>query len=137
MRKANLFIGKHDWLVRVYIGTSREDVPEIISMLQSIGCSRNDVKRAKSNITNGELDCGLTYSNGRMRMSVMVISNTSSAKEFLDSLVHEIMHLSIHIANAEYIELTSEEVCYIGGDVARSLYPICKDLLCCECNHAH
>lgn len=134
MKSINLYIPKYDWVVRVYIGMCPEYAEEVIDLLYSLGCSRKNVRKAKKSLRSRILDTGLTFSDRDNKTSVMVINKTSSAKEFLDSLVHETMHLSVHIAEYFGIDLTSEELCYIGGDVARSLYPYCKEYLCCKCN---
>ena len=133
MTKHNIYIDKYDWLVRVYLNAEKNDSREILECMKDCGCNRAEIMRARRNL-NGSINNGICFSNYKERMSVLVIGKTDSAREFLDSLVHETMHLSIHIASEDDIDLRSEEVCYIGGDIARELYLYCKQYLCCRCH---
>ena len=133
MKTFNLYYAKHDWLVRVYVAVDTYYVEDIVEMLQTIGCSRKDCARAKGNLTSGYLDTGLCYSNYKDRISVLVIGKTSSSGQFLNSLTHEVTHLATHIAGASGIDLLSEDLCYMAGDIAMMMYDRCHDLLCCKC----
>ena len=55
-----------------------------------------------------------------------------NAAQYMNSIVHELMHLAIFISRSEGIPLDSEEVCYIGGEIAEKMYPKSK-LLTSEC----
>lgn len=134
-RTINIYIEKYDWLLRLYIGFDKSQTMEVVDLLRSIGCIRNEVRRAYRTLHSGRLNNGMTFAAFRSRTAVMVIGRTSSPAEFLDSLVHEVMHLAHYISTYEGIQLTSEETCYMGGDIARSIYPYCKELLCCGCTH--
>lgn len=135
MKTFNTYIPKHDWMVRVYIGFEPEQTQEVMELLRDIGCSREKRRRAYRNLHSGQLNNGMTVASYRERTAVVVIGRTSSPAEFLDSLVHEVMHLAMYIAIGDGIDLDSEETCYIGGDVARAMYPYCKPYLCCKCHH--
>lgn len=134
MTRHNLYIPTYDWLVRVYLNACHDDVEEIIDTLERLGATDRELCKARRNMRKDTRNNGICYPNKADRMSVMVIGSTTSAKEFLDSLVHEIMHLAVHIATTDGIDLHSEEVCYIAGDAARSLYDTCKEYLCCKCH---
>lgn len=138
MRVYSVHIKRYDWVVRVYIrdktGVYRHEVEELLDALASFGASEKDLERAEKNLSSMLMDGGLTYSSGMRRMSVMVLGKTSSAKEFLNSLVHEVMHASVHIARAMGLDLEGEEMCYVAGDLARELYDGCREYLCCGCN---
>lgn len=133
MTKHNIYIDKLDWLIRVFIGVNEIDTNEVVDTLYSFGCSDEEASVARINL-RGNKNNGICYNNREERISVLVIGKTNSAREFLDSLVHETMHLAINIATEDGINLRSEDVCYIGGDVARELYPYCKEYLCCHCH---
>ena len=78
----------------------------------------------------GKINTGLTYvKNGK---AVCVIGKASSAAQYADSIQHEIMHLAVFISIAEGIPLESEEVCYVGGEIARKAWSRTK-LLTSEC----
>lgn len=130
----NIYIGKYDWGVRVYLGDPHSYADEALRLMRSIGCRRKDLRGAMDILYNNKCNEGITYSNNDERMSVMVIEATDSPAEFLNSLVHECGHLATHIALSEGIDLRGEEVQYISGEFARSMYPWVRELLCCGCH---
>ena len=135
MKACNVYIPNYDWVVRVYIGVTPKYANEVLSLLDSIGCSRKNIRKVKDLLLNSRRNEGIMFSNYRERISVMVIEATSTPAEFLDSLVHECGHLAVHISTEAGIDLHAEEPCYIAGDFARTIYPAIKEYLCCQCNH--
>ena len=133
MIRQRIYLDKYDWLVYAYYSVGHYYTQEIISRLVRIGCNGKNLARAYANLSAGELDTGLTYSSGEKRTSVMVISNTSSAEEFFNSLLHEMRHLEEHICEASGIEPYGEPVAYLVGDLAREIYPTVGKLLCNCC----
>lgn len=85
---------------------------------------------AYGNLKSGKLDTGLTYSNALRRESVVVISRTSSALEFLQSLTHELGHLSCHIAECYGIGLGGEEVRYINDGLIALSWGVSRGIIC-------
>lgn len=130
MIKQRFMLDNYDWNITVYYSVHGYFVDEIMEHLQWIGMSKSKLDKAYENLSSGKLDTGLTYvSNGK---AVCVIGKASSASEYANSIQHEIMHLAIFIAMAEGIPLESEEVCYIGGEIAKKMHPKTK-LLTSEC----
>ena len=76
---------------------------------------------------------GFTYTNSSMREAVVVIGHTTSGKEFLDTLVHEVKHLSVAIADSLGLDLKGEGPAYLAGDSARELADIICMLGCPTC----
>lgn len=66
-------------------------------------------------------------------IDVIVTAQTESPDEFFNSLVHEICHCAIHIANVLYIDKNSEEFAYLMGDLNMTIFPHIKHLLCDCC----
>ena len=77
---------------------------------------------------------GFCYSAPSIRRSVVAIGRTSSGPEFLNTTIHEIMHLSQHIAAEDGIEPLSEEIAYLIGDITRDVSHIVCELSCPHCN---
>lgn len=76
----------------------------------------------------------LCYSNDKYRSSVMIISDTSSPAQFMNSYDHERQHLINHILEAFDISPTGEEAAYLAGDIGQLMYPKAKYFLCkCHC----
>lgn len=130
MIKQRFILDNYDWDITVYYSVHGYYVDEIMEHLQWLGMSKSKLDKAYKNLSSGKLDTGMTYvSDGK---AVCVIGKASDASEYANSIQHEIMHLAIFIAMAEGIPLEDEEVCYIGGEIAKKMHPKTK-LLTSEC----
>lgn len=130
MIKQRFILDNYDWDITVYYSVHGYYVDEIMEHLQWLGMSKSKLDKAYKNLSSGKLDTGMTYvSDGK---AVCVIGKASDASEYANSIQHEIMHLAIFIAIAEGIPLEDEEVCYIGGEIAKKMHPKTK-LLTSEC----
>lgn len=137
-------ISQHDWLVKAYIGSNVSDADLILEDLLSIGADMDTMRLAYRNLRGGLKNTGLTYTSRWNRTTIMVVSKSTSAEEFFNSLVHEMCHAMVHICGVEEIDLTSEQASYFIGGLARDLFPHVKHLLCescrkkiteCHCEH--
>lgn len=133
MIRAKIELPKYRWKVRAYIAVSRYYTDDILNDMEALGASKSNLADAYRNLSSGQLNNGLTYTNSEKRETIWVVALTSSAREFMDSVVHEIRHLEQHIANECGIDENSEEACYLCGDIAYRLFPYCKKLLCEHC----
>lgn len=120
------------WWVSAYIFPTHNDVDEILTHLADIGCVGADFATACDNLIDNKLNNGLCFSSGNE--SIMVIGETSSPAQLFNSLTHEITHLAVHIATEKGIDLTSEGLCYLAGEIAQNIYKSVKGLLCECCN---
>lgn len=135
MIRATITLPKYGWIVHAYIAVSRYYTDEILKGMEQLGANEKHLADAYKNLSSGQLNNGLTYTSSEKRETIWVVALTSSAREFMDSFVHEIRHLEQHIANECGIDENSEEACYLCGDIAYRLFPYCKKLLCEHCRH--
>ena len=56
-------IPQYGWNVTVYYAVTGYDVGRIMQELERLGCGGDDLKRAYRNLTSGERNTGITYSN--------------------------------------------------------------------------
>lgn len=126
-------ISQHDWLVKAYINSDVSDADLILRELQSVGADMETMRLAFSNLSSGQKNTGLTYTSKWNRVTIIVVSESTSAEEFFNSLVHEICHAKTHICEYLGIDLRSEEAAYFSGGLARDLFPHVKHLLCEDC----
>ena len=119
MIRRDLYIKKYDWQVHIFYRVTCYYTEELIGLLKSIDCPKDKAREAYNNLVSCKLDTGVTYSNYKLRKSVMVISKTSSPEEFLNSLKHECRHLEDHIATAFKMPIGGEEVAYLAGYLGR------------------
>lgn len=131
MKKQRIILPKYDnWEIYAYYAVNTYHIDEILEHLYDIGIDGGNAKQAYLNMSQNKLDTGLCYSNYAKRKTIIVVAKCSSAKEFLNSMTHEVSHACTHIATALFVDLRSEDYAYMVGDVCMEMYPIVKDLLC-------
>lgn len=124
------YIDKYDWQVMVLYEVGRSDTNIVICMLEYI-CSDNDIiNTAYENVSNGKPNTGFTYSDYDKQLSFMVIGKTTSIRETLNTIVHEANHLKSHIATAYGIDEKGEEVCYLIGNIVKTMYDVFRKFIC-------
>ena len=137
MIRREIYVERFKWRIHAFFAVTDYWVEPIMDLLWHLGCDAETAKRAYENITSGDLDTGLCYSNYAKKESVMVIAKTSSADEFFNSFLHEMSHLQGHVCNVLFLSPDGEDIAYFTGNVAMELYPSIKHLLCDTCRNKH
>lgn len=132
MIRQRIYLDKYDWVIHCYYAITHYSTDEIMRRLYDVNADSISMRRAYRNLSKGDLDTGMCYSNPRLRESVLVVALTSTPAELFNSLTHESSHAATHISSAVGIDLESEEYCYLVGGIALQMYPKIKHLLC-EC----
>lgn len=101
--------------------------------LYNCGCRGYSLRKAYRNLTEGNLNTGLTYSSFRNHETVMVLSLTSTPEQFQNSFDHEKGHLCRHISQAFGIAPYGEEAQYLSGYVGQKMFPVARKFLCKHC----
>ena len=127
-----LSIGR--WHIDVLIADDDYDIDDVLSRMYDIDASYHWMQRAYEIMKSGEMNKAFTYSNADRRRAIVVIGPTTSGREFQDSIVHELLHLSVHIVSAEGMDVESEDPAYLAGDSARDLADIICEMGCPNCN---
>lgn len=133
MKEQYFVYDRYGWCVTVFYEVSCEDEECVMAELADIGCVGNDLHKARKNIDSCRPNQGVTFANMNTRDMVVVISKTTSAKEFLNTLVHELHHMAEFIAICDGVPLSGEEISYIAGDLAMLMYEPASHLLCESC----
>lgn len=128
-RKIN--IAQWECLLFVSVGTYW--IEAITDAFVEIGASESVVKRIRRNMIRNDMDSGFTYSNPRLRRSVMVIGRTSNGSQFINSFTHELRHLVDDIALVDGLEMSGEGVAYLTGDIAMEVADIVCKMSCDHC----
>lgn len=130
-----IILEKYDnWLIDVYYGVTCFHICTIMDNLHEIGCDGRNAKQAYENLSSGDLNTGLTYSNYHNHHTVMVVGIADSPEQFANSLTHEIGHIVAHIGKTYRLDMYGEEVCYLAGKIAQSTFIVAKHFMCeCEC----
>lgn len=126
-------IDRRYWKVYVYYDVTPKDAIEIITKLQEIKLPKSYITSAYTTLVSNKLNQGLTETNSKLKESIVVFTKTTNASQFVNSFVHEIGHLSNHIAVTYNLDLNGEEVQYIAGDIAQQMFKRCHTLMCNYC----
>ena len=109
------------WNVLVYYNTDFRDLPEIEESLISLECPDEDIEEALY-VLYKKQNTGFTYSNSEYKMSIVCISQATSARQFVNTAVHEAKHVQSHICSYYDISEKSEEAAYIIGHIVSEMY---------------
>lgn len=124
-----IVVNNEPWFVTIFLPRTRWAVNEIMSALSSIGISNENAKITLENLMSGRINNGITFSNEMYRRTISVWDKAATKEDWLDLITHELHHLSVHIASANGLDLSGEEVCYINGGIAKHLYNTIKRLI--------
>ena len=97
----------YNWKVTILYETTCDDIDFIIETLKEINCPKYYINRALDNLEECKLNSGLTYSNSRLKSSVIIINKTSSFSQLINTISHEYYHLICHIS--DILEIEDEE----------------------------
>lgn len=73
-------------------------------------------------------------SNLKEHNSIIALSKVTSKYEFMNSISHELQHVTTHICNAFSIPLDGEKAAYIQGEIGEELYEGVAISICPKCN---
>lgn len=133
MTSQTFIIKDYDWKVYSYYNVDIDDINIILDKFQEINCNHKYVKKAYDAFQDNPFNIGLTYSNYIKKESIVIISKTTSSKQFFNTLIHEINHLQSNIATVYNLNEKGEEVCYLIGKIGELMYDKCKVYLCDNC----
>ena len=131
MLHRTLFIGR--WVADFIFAPDGYDIGEVTATLYDMGASDSIVGRTVDLMTYGGLNTGFTFTNADNLSAIVVIGPTSSRDEFINTLVHEVHHLAVAIAENLGIDLESETPAYLAGDSAQRLADLVCELGCPHC----
>ena len=117
----------YNWSIIILYECTCEDIDYIIETLKEINCPNKFIEEALFNLETCGLDIGLTYSNIKLKSSVIVVNKTSSFAQLINTIAHEYFHLISHISKALDIE-DEEELACLNGDLNMRSYIFVKDL---------
>lgn len=115
----------------IYYAVDTYYMDEILEELEMIGCTYAD--EIEEDLTQHPYNNGLTYSNMRRRVSLVVIGLTETPEEFQNTYDHEKGHLAMHIAEEDRMDVFGEEFQYLAGEIGKQTFPIAKRFMCEHC----
>lgn len=121
MTRSEITLDRYEWSVTCFIGYDEEDVNEICDALEEIGCEYDALFEARRHLAKDSDERGLTYSNVRLRQSVVAIGRSPSQASIANTIGHELFHVVAHVCSNEGIDMQSEEPCYIIGELCEKI----------------
>ena len=117
----------YNWRITILYETTCDDIDFIIKTLMDIKCPVKYINKALDNLEECKLNSGLTYSNTRLKSSVIIINKTSSFSQLINTIAHEYFHLICHISDV--LEIKDEEkLANLNGNLNMRSYNIIEDL---------
>ena len=126
----DLYIGR--WHVLFVFAPDGYDDNSILDILYDLDATDYILVKAEQKMRAARLNEGFTFSNKATKKALVVIGPTTSAAQFQNTLVHEIHHLAVAVADSLGVDLEGETPAYLAGDSAMSL----ADIICrlgCDC----
>ena len=122
------------WSVLFYFGFDTRDKERILDALVWADAPDSILDEVSRNISAGKFNEGFCFSNPSLRVRIVGIGETTTGPEFMDTTVHEIAHVALHIAKEDKIDPYSEELAYLMGDISREISDIVCELSGPHCN---
>lgn len=115
------------WKVTILYECICDDIDYIIETLKQVNYPKIYIKEALTNLETCSLNTGLTYSNIKLKSSIIVINKTSSFAQLINTVSHEFYHLICHISKALKIK-DQEELAYLNGKLNMQSYIFVENL---------
>lgn len=109
------------------------DEEAVLGFLYDIDAPIQVMQRANRIMESGYYNRGFTFTNPDLRRAVVVVGPTTSGRQFVNTLSHEIDHLSDAIAEYYGIKNQREGTSYITGDTTMALTEVICHLGCDKC----
>ena len=120
MTEQEIYLERYDWTVHVLYDVRSSDAMYVRRCLRDLECNGVSLEDATNLMLGSEPNKGITYSNINRHESVVVIGWTTSSGEYANSLTHEMLHVVQHISEQYFINLYTEEACYLLGSLIQA-----------------
>ncbi len=109
------------WKVDFLFAEESYDEEEVLTFMYDNEAPYDRMLDARDLMRRGKPNTGFTYTDPYFYYALVVIGPTTSGKEFIDTLTHELLHLATELAISQGDTAGSETAAYIAGDSAREL----------------
>ena len=121
------------WEVQFFFSYDTQNKERIQSALLWADAPDSLISDVSKTIDAGDFNAGFCFSNPWLRRTVLAVGKTDSGPEFLNTTVHEIVHLAQHIAQQDGIDPLSEKFAYLCGDISALVSDIVCEMSCPHC----
>lgn len=135
MIRQKFSIPMYGWQVKVWYAVDDFYTDEIIDELKELKADTGFIEVSRAMLDSGMLNNGLTLVDKGSKRAIVVIGITTSAEQFHNTYEHEKRHLVEFIADAEGMPMHGEEISYLDGFIAATMFKRCKSLMCDCCRY--
>lgn len=118
------------WSVNFLFSEEEYDIEQALTFLYDADAPLSVMRRAYRLMKMHRQDTGFTYANTNLLCAVVIVGPSSSGRQFLNTLVHEVHHLAVSIADSLGVDLEGEAPAYLSGDTAMALAEIICEMGC-------
>lgn len=97
--------------------TSKKEIPLMNKYLKKINCSNKDIDKAQKILFG--VNQGFTFTNYKLKCSIVGISQATSKSEWFNTVVHELKHVQSHICEFYNISEDGEDAAYLIGHLMK------------------
>lgn len=119
MESKYIDVGDGKWGVVICYDFDLLDYDEMSAAMESFGLNRRGINKALSVLSN--FNTGMALSKPELRMSIIYISNTTSASEWWSTALHELRHVADTIIDYYGVEWDGEDAAYLTGYLTKEL----------------
>lgn len=102
----------------------------ILSQLQDMGADDEILDNVVELLE--DRNTGFIFTNPEYQRSLVIVGKTTSGEEFLNTFIHETIHLTGIISSMYEADMKGEKIAYMIGDACQLL----ADIICkFSCNH--
>ena len=121
-----------NWTVDFLFVDGRNDLEGVMACLYSFGATRTIADSTRDLMESGE-NRGFTFSNTERRIALSWIGPQANGSEWVNTTVHEIVHVAQAIAQEKELDTFSEDFAYLVGDITQGVADILCHLACDRC----
>lgn len=115
MKVQEIYINKYEYEVRLLFDITCAQLSVLNDELKKIDCSKELVDKANIEFGKCNDNVGMTYSNHALKKTLIIIGKTSSGKQFINTLIHEIYHFVEQLAIVNSVSDIEEKATFIGN----------------------
>ena len=133
MIQTGFYIGDRDWWIMANLNISGEkDLNEVYRALMACGCPNDEAQKACMVLSRK--NNGYAFTSPEGQFTLLFASETTSADEMFDTIMHELKHCVEHISGYYSIDPKSEDAAYLQGEIAKKLFPAVAIAVCPKCH---
>lgn len=110
-----------NWKITVFYDVTCEDRDILIFNSDILASSETICGKIVNKLFHCGNNTGFTCTDIDAGESIVVIGKGSDYKEVLNTIVHESLHVAVHLSTLFDVDFESEDFCYLGGYIGENI----------------